>query len=897
MRTLRSWIWRLGGLFHKGRRDLDFAEELDSHLQLHIEDNVRAGLAPDEARRQAVIALGGVEQTKENYRDRRGLPFLEAAIQDVRFGLRLLRKNPGFTAVAVLTLALGIGANTAIFSVIENTLLHPVPWKDPDRILSLLEIDSRGKVERQVVSPANFLDWRGLVAGEVFDGVAAWNFVYVNLTGGDQPEQVEGLAVTADYFHLLGFQAAQGRTFQSDEDHPRHAHTVILSHNFWHRRFAANPTLIGRSLEINGEPFTVIGILPSDFHAIRILNRELDLYVPLVLDPALLKRADHSVFVYGRLKQGISLAQAQSKIDAAYRQLAQEYPATNAALEAKLIPLPQQWLIGVRPILLMLLTSVGFVLLICCSNVANLLLARAASRGREMAVRTALGAGRSRLIRQLQTESLLLAFGGGAAGLLLAYWGIGLLNRLVPYSSLSRTENFRLDAPVIGFALGISVLTTIIFGLLPTLYSSQVNLAASLRDCGISLGGRIRGRQFRNLQLIVQNALAVMLLIAGSLVLRSALRLEFMNRGLDVKNVLTMQIWLPQRQYPDGRGVGRFYQQVLTRIRLLPGVKSASAANFTPLAVQSAGVGFTTEPYPPSANPPQDAPFAKVSVITPDYFETMGIPLLAGRDFTEQDADERHGVVIISEAMARRFWPGHDPIGQRVWPMFSKVRNFYDIESANHALAIVGIVGDIRQDGTLDPAGLTQMYVPYLQNPSAIMSLLIRTEHNPLSWASTVQNQVWSVDKDQPVSNIRTMEDVVAETFSRPSAIAWLLDSFAFLALILTCIGIYGVTSYSVSRRTRELGIRMALGARSGAVLTLVLREGLSTVATGVTAGLLGALAVGRLLSSLLYGISSYDPFTYASVALVLAAVALLACYIPARRAMRVDPAVALRHE
>jgi predicted permease len=887
----------LGGLFHKDRRDLDFSQELDSHLRLHIEDNVRAGLAPDEARRQALIALGGVEQTKENYRDRRGLPSLEAVIQDVRFGLRLLRKNPGFTAVAVLTLTLGIGANTAVFSVIENTLLHPVPWKDPDRILSLWEIDSRAKVERQVVSPANFIGWRALVAGEVFDGVAAWNFVYLNLTGLDQPEQVEALAVTADYFHLLGFQAAQGRTFQSGEDQPGHAHTVILSHDFWHRRFAADPTLIGRALEINGEPFTVIGILPSDFHTLRILNRELDLYVPLVLDPVLLKRTDHSVFVYGRLKQGISLAQAQSKIDTAYRQLAQEYPATNADLAAKLIPLPQQWLIGVRPILLMLLTSVGFVLLICCSNVANLLLARGASRTHEIAVRAALGAGRSRLIRQLQTESLLLAFGGGAGGLLLAYWGIGLLNRLVPYSSLSRTQNFRLDAPVLGFALGISVLTSVIFGLLPTLYSSQVNSADSLKCSCISLAGGVRGRRLRHLQVVVEIALAVILLVAGSLVLRSALRLEFMNRGLNVKNVLTMQIWLPRRQYLDGRAVGRFYQQVLTRIRLLPGVKSASAANFPPLAVQSAGVGFTTEPYPPSANPPEDAPFAKVSVITPDYFKTMGIPLLAGRDFTEQDANEGHGVVIISEAMARRFWPGRNPIGQQVWPMFSKVQNFYDIESANHALAIVGIVGDIRQDGTLDPAGLPQMYVPYLQNPSAIMSLLVRTERKPLSWASAVQNQVWSVDKDQPVSNIRTMEDVVAETFSRPSAIAWLLDSFAFLALVLASIGIYGVISYSVGQRTRELGIRMALGARPGAALTLVLREGLSIVAIGVAAGLLGAFAAGRLLSSLLYGISSYDPFTYVSVALVLATVALLACYIPARRATRVDPAVALRHE
>jgi len=876
------------------RVEADLDQEVHSHLEMLTEENIRAGMSPKEAQRAARIELGGIEQVKEQVRQERIGNWLYSVLSDCRYGARQLRKNPSFTAIAVLTLGLGIGANTAIFSVIENSLLHPVPWKDPDRIVDLWEIDAATKEARQVVSPANFLDWRAQALQSTFDSVAAWHFTYLNVAGRDQPEQVEALAVTVDYFRLLGFQAALGRTFLPGDDQPGGAHTVVLSHAFWQRRFASDATLIGRTIELNGESCTVIGVLPSDFHIFRVLNRELDLYVPLTLDPVHLNRADNSVFVYARLKQGVSLGEAQSEIEAAYRGLAQEYPATNAGLGAKLIPLPQQWTTGVRPILLLLVTAVGIVLLIGCSNVAGLLFARGAARHREMAVRVALGAGRLRLIRQSQTESLLLALGGGAAGLGVAYASIDLLNH---YRFVSSAEDFRLDVPVLTFALAIAVLTSVIFGLLPALQSSQASLAGSLSDSARSLSGSVRSRRLRDLQVVVEVALAAILLVTGSLVLQSALRLELMNRGINIKNVLTMQIWLPQKQYPDGRAVGRFYQELLARIRVLPGVQSASAANFPPLAVESAGVHFTTRPYPPSAALPPEAQWANVSVISTDYFKTMGIPLLAGRDFTEQDADEARGVVIVSEATAHRFWPGRNPIGSEVWPIFPKVQNFYDIESQNRPLAVVGVAGDLRQDGTTAPAGLPQIYVPYRQNPSAIMSLLVRTGHDPLGWASTVRSQVWSVDKDQPVWNIRTMEDVVAENFSRSSSIAGLLDVFAAVALILAAIGIYGVMSYSVGQRTHEIGIRMALGAQPRAVLGLVMREGLGLVAAGVVVGLLGALGAARLLSNLLYGISSSDPLTYAGVALLLTLVAIAACYIPARRATRVDPMVALRYE
>ena len=841
--------------------------------------------------------ISGIERAKEKWRDARGTSLTESLFRDLHFAVRSLRKNLGFTAAAILTLALGIGANTAIFSVIENKLLHPVPWKDPQRILGLCEVDPGTKQPRLVVSPANFLDWRAQTLGSAFEYVAAWNFTYVNLRGGDQPEQVEALAVTADYFRLLGFEAGLGRTFVMGDDQPGHPHTVILSHDFWRRRFGSESSLIGQTLQINGDACAVIGILPANFHIFRVLGHEIELYVPLQLDAAHLNRAENSVMAYARLKKEVSLARAQSHMDAIYRGLAQEYPATNAGLGTRLIPLPQQWTVGVRQTLLLLLAAVCVVLLIGCSNVAGLLLARGAARHREIAVRIALGAGRFRLIRQFQTECLLLAFGGGAAGLLLAYGTLTLLNRT---RTLSSVEDFRLDAPVLAFALGISVLSSVIFGVVPALQCSQISPAGSLNASARTLIGSTRGQRLRNSQIVVEVALAMVLLVGASLVLQSALRLELMNRGVNVKNVLTMQVWLPQKRYADGRAVGRFYQQVLARIRMLPGVESASAANFPPLAVQSTGVHFTTEEHPPSVGPSPNAPFAKVSVITPDYLKTMGIPLLAGRDFSEQDADENRGVVIISEATARRFWPGRDAIGSQLWPNFPKVHNFYEIESGNRPLAVVGVVGDIRQDGTADPAGLPQIYVPYQQNPSAIMSLLVRTERNPLDWVSAVRSQVWSIDKEQPVWNVRTMDDVVAETFSLQSAMAKLISIFAATALMLASVGIYGVISFSVTQRVHEIGLRMALGAENHEVFRMVIGQGLWLALVGLAIGAGSALILTRVMSGfshLLYGVGASDPLTFVAVSVALSGVAVIACYLPARRAMRVDPMVALRYE
>ena len=885
----------LHNFLRRQRVEQELEEEIRSHLELLTDEKIRGGMKPQVAARAARIELGGVEQIKEQVRAVRAGVWLEILLQDARFGLRILHKNPGFAAVAMLTLALGIGANTAIFSVVENMLLHPVPWKDPDRIVDLWEIDPGAKEARQVVSPANFLDWRARAVSSVFDYVAAWHFNYVNLAGRVQPEQIEALSVTVDYFRLLGYEAALGRTFLSGDDQPGSALTVVLSHDFWERRFDADPTVIGRILQIDGEPYVVIGVLPSDFHIFRILNHELDVFVPLRLDAARLNRADNSVMVYARLKKGVSLAQAQSQIDAAYGGLASEYPATDQGVRAKLIPLPRQWTSGgIRQTLLLLQTAVGLVLLIGCSNVAGLLLARGVARHHEIAVRIALGAGRFRLIRQLLTECLLLAFGGTGIGLLLAYGSITYLNRTHVFSS---ADDFRLNAQVLAFATGLSVLTSVIFGLLPALQSSQVSVAGSMNEFARSLGGGLRSRRLRNLQIVVEVSLATMLLVVGSLVLRSAMNLEFMNRGLNIKNVLTMQVWLPQEQYADGLAVRRFYREVLEGIRALPGVESASAANFPPLEVRSTGVHFTTEEHPPSITLPLDAQFAKVSVVAPSYFKTMGIPMLAGRDFTEQDGDENRGVTIVSEATAHRFWPTQDPIGSRIWPSFSKAQNFYDIQSQDLPLTIVGVVGDIRQDGTADPAGLLQIYVPYLQNPSAVMSLLVRTARNPLDWASAVRNQVWSVDKDQPVWNVRTMDDVVAETFSRRSSIAKLVGIFAALALILSSVGIYGIISYSMVQRTREVGVRMALGARPKDILILAVGESFQMVAVGIAVGIIGGFGATRLLGNLLYGIGPSDPLTYVAVALLLMGVSFLASYIPARRAICANPVVALRYE
>ena len=828
-------------------------------------------------------------------------------MQDLRYGVRMLFKRPGFTAVVVLVLALGVGANSAFFSVISAVLLRPVPWEDPERIVNVWETNLKRGEDNALVSTINFLYWRD--QNQVFEQVAGWRFLYLNLTGRGEPERVQGLKVSPGYFPLLKVKTALGRTFLPDEEQPGQGKVVVLSYGFWQRRFAADPGIVGQQIAVDGEPHIVVGVLPSDFRIFKVLNRQLDLYIPLTIDRTQIAHgitdetttrgdSEQTMFVYARLKPGVSLEQAQAEMDNWYSRLAREFPKANSGLGVKLVSLPEQWSKGLAPVLLMLLAAVGFVLLIACANAANLLLARTAARQKEMAIRAALGSSRLRLIKQLLTESVLMALLSGAAGLLLAYWGIVLLNRFIPYTAVNRADEFQLDVSVLGFTLVISLFTGVVFGLAPALRLSKLDLTESLKEGkGVFFGAR-RGR-LRNLLVISEISLAVVLLIGAGLMIRSVVRLYSVERGLNADNVLTMQILLARTRYPDGRQMGTFYQRVLQRVQTLPGVESASAINYPPLGLVSPTVPFIIEGRAPLT--PEEAPVARYAVISPEYFRTLHIPLLAGRQFTDQDADETRGVVIISDGMAKRFWPNDDPVGKQIRLTFSDMNAYWVPESNNLALTIVGIAGDVKHDammgGPREEQNLPQLYLPYLQNPSSIMHLIVRTSSNPMLFAPAVRGEVYAVDHDQPVFDVKTLDEVAAESFARPVVLTLLLGAFAALALILAAAGIYSVMSYSITQRTHEFGIRMALGARQRDVLNLVVRQGMILTLTGVGVGLIGSLALTGVMSSLLYGVGPTDPVTFVGVSVLLTGVALVACYMPARKATKVDPMIALRYE
>jgi len=815
---------------------------------------------------------------------------LETFGRDARYGARMLRRNPSFVAVVTLTLALGIGANTAIFSVVNSVLLKPLPFKDPNRLVIIWENDTKNRATNSPVSLSDFVDWKDQTGA--FEQIAAWRFLYFNLSGRDEPERVQGLTVSASFLPLLGAQVQLGRTFLPEEEQIGRDKVVVLSDPLWRRRFGEDPSLVGQKIDIEGEPHTVVGILAPSFHIFRVLNRPLDIYVPLTFDRSRLNRRDHDIFVYARLKPAVTLDQAQSEMDVLYRRLEQEYPQTNSSRGARVVSMSEGFAGDIRPTLLLLLFAAGFVLLIACANVGNLALARAVARQREMAVRASLGASPWRLLRQVLTENLLLALLGGAAGAVVAFWGIRILNDLVPYQAVRRLHDFGLDTRVLGFTLVISLLSGVLCSIAPALRFAR--LKDLLKEAGRSSTVGLRTPRMASLLVISEVALAAALLCCAVLLLRSSLVLHGMPRGFNPDNVLTTQVWLPRAKYSNGHQVATFYRDVLQRIEKLPGVESASAVNFPPLAIQYTTVSFTIDGHIPS--PPDEQLNARCSVISPEYFRTMNIPLLSGRPFNDRDADETHGVAIISASMARRFWPDSDPIGYQIRPQFTRQRYFWIPESRNLPLTIVGVVGDVRHEGLAD-SNLPQLYLPYLQNPSSIMNLVVRTTSNPLRWANAVRSQVWDVDKDQPLFDTKTVEDIVADSFGRQDVLASLLGAFAAVALLLAAGGIYGLISYAVRQRTHEIGIRMALGAQSGEVLRLILRQGMGLTLAGLFIGLFGAVATASLLGNFLFGVKPTDPASFAAVALLLAGIAALACYIPARRATRVDLLVALHYE
>jgi putative ABC transport system permease protein len=807
-------------------------------------------------------------------------------LEDLRYGARVLIKNPGFAAVAVIAIALGVGANTAIFSVVNAVLLRPLPFDGADRLLGVSATYPESKSQGLGFSTfPNFADWRD--QGQSFEQMAAFRNRPLALTGVEEPERIGGARVSSDFFPLLGIQPIMGRVFLPEEDQPGSGRTVVLGHALWQRRFGADPNLIGRAITLDGQSHTVIGILPAGFE-FPLLSKETELWTSVSLDGMTLKERGAQMYgVIARLKAGVSLEQAQAEISTIASRLEQQYPDKNTGSGARLIRMQELLVSSIRPALLVLFAAVGFVLLIACANVANLLLARASSRKKEIAIRTALGANRGRIIRQLLTESMMLAVMGAAVGLLLALWGMDLLIALGP-DNIPRLDEINIDSSTLAFTVGVTLLTGLVFGLAPALHASKLDLNESLKEGVKGAGGASGHGRFRNLLVVAQVTLALVLLVGAGLLIKSFYRLQNVDPGFNPENVLTLRVALPAARYPEAHHVTAFFDQALTKIGALPGVVGAGTISFSPLSGATFYLDFDIEGRPPAG--PGKSNEAQYRSISANYFRVMEIPLKRGRHFTEVDRRDAPGVAIINETMARRFWPDEDPIGKRI----SLQKSMGEDEPPWRE--IVGVAGDVKHFG-LDADVRPEMYAPDAQQPLGANTIVIRTSNDPTAMIAAVRSEILSVDKDQPVSNVQTLEYYVTRSTARQRFSMILLFTFAAVALVLAAVGVYGVTSYSVTQRTHEIGIRMALGAQQKDVLRLVLGQGLKLTAIGVGIGLAAAFALTRAMTSLLFEVSANDSMTFIIAPVVLAGVALAACFVPARRATRVDPGVALRYE
>jgi putative ABC transport system permease protein len=877
-------------------REAEIVEELSQHLEDEYERALSCGTSEEEARQQVLEQLNTPDllQRELKHVERRGsenpielgtegkINVFADLGQDLRYGLRTLAKNPAFTSIAIVALALGIGANSAIFSVVDAVLLRPLPFKKPEQLVMLWENATHLGFPKNTPSPANFLDWQKQAGA--FTGMAAMVERSFNLTGVGEPERLDGRRVSANLFDLLGVRAVLGRTFVPDDDRPG-SHVVLLSYSLWQRRFGSDPSVIGRALALNGESYTVIGIMPRFVQLPGFANRNDQLWLPIAFPPEeAAQRGNHFLEVIARMKPGITLKQAQAEMETIAARLAQQYPDYNTRLGAVVVPLHEEVVGDIKPALLILLGAVGFVLLIACANVANLLLARAAVRQKEIALRLALGASRSRLTRQFLTESVLLAMFGAGLGLLLALGGIRILKTFIP-ATISQVQTINIDARVLIFTGLVAVLTGIAFGLAPALQASHLNLNDTLKEGGRDAGGGRKGNRLRGLLVIGEVAVSFVLLIGAGLLINSFFHLRNLEPGFRADHLLTMKVDLSEVKYPDRERRAAFFDEVIRRVGALPGVQSAAVAGNLPLTYNGDSMNISVEGVPDP--PPDQRPDVIFRAIGPGYFSTMGISIIRGRDFTDQDKADSKNVVVISEKNAQHFWPGQDPIGRRLRPGSST--------SNTPWREVIGIVKDVRQNDFIAPPKM-QMYFTYRQlKDLAPNALVIRTSIEPLSLAASARDAIWSVDKDQTVADIDTMEHIVAEAVARQRFSMLLLGLFATLALLLASVGIYGVMTYSVAQRTHEIGIRIALGARRADVLQMTIKQGLRLVGAGMILGLAAAFILTRVLESLLFGISATDPVTFFGISLVLLAVAILASYIPALRATKVDPIIALR--
>ena len=803
---------------------------------------------------------------------------MQTLLQDLRYGFRMLMKKPGFTFISVLTLALGIGANSAIFSVVNAVLWEQLPYKDPERLVIVWETIPKTGLTENTPAPINYTGWRE--QSEIFDDLAAWQIQLANLTGAGEPEQIAGQRVSASFFPVLGVEPMRGRWFLPEEDKPGNHRVVMLSNGLWQRRFGGDTNIIGQKITLSNVLHEVIGVMPASFvDPMTAPGYEGQFWVPLAHTPEDAHDKSRNLFVIGRLRPGFSYAVAQAEMSALVTRMQEANKEFGNWFGVNVRPIDEQRTGRIRKAILIMLAAAGFVLLIACVNVANLMLARAVSRWKETAIRAALGAGRWRLTRQFLTESVLIACAGGVAGLFIALWSVRVLVSLMP-EDIAHLKEIGVDWRVLCFTLGVSLLTGVVCGLAPAIQAFRPNLSEALKEGGRDSGGGRSG--LRNALVIAEVAFTLVLLIGAGLMLRSFLRLNQVDMGFEPKSLLTLRVSLPATKYQNAEQGRTFFDQLLPRLEALPGVESVGAINGLPVSFQGGGATFQIEGR---ADPDNVTPMTNYRIVTPEYFRTMKIQLMAGRVFTAQDRDGAEPVAIIGESLARGSWPNEDPIGKRVrWG------------SANGPqMTIVGIVRDVKlhQLTRIKP----QLYMPSAQAPFQPYEIALRTQNDPLNLASAVRNEVWGVDKDIPIANVRTMEQVLSGSITRERFNVLLLSVFAALALALALVGIYGVISYTVTQGTREIGIRMALGAQSRDVLKLVIGQGLVLVLIGISIGVGAALALTRLMASLLFGVSATDSLTFVSIAFLLAVVALIACCVPARRAVRVDPMIALRCE
>ncbi|MBO0725779.1 MAG: ABC transporter permease [Blastocatellia bacterium] len=885
----------LRALLRRSEMERELDEELRHHIEQQIEQNIRLGMNLEEARSAARKAFCGVEQAKERSRDARGVRWLEDLWQDLGYGGRVLMKTPGFTLIAAITLALGIGANTAIFSVVNGVLLRQLPYEKPERLALIWEKFSSWRLEQVPISASEFADYRNQT--QSFSSLAAFDTADFNLTGGDLPERAPGAEVSASLFPLLGVKPQLGRAFSTEENEPGHDDVVLLSHGLWRRGFGADPGIIGRILALNGRSYKVIGVMPPSFQFPMSLfgikgvtfTQPAELWTPVTFSADSLKeRASRSLCVIGRLKPGVTLAQAGAEMNTIAYRMRQQYPKNYPpeGWGAYPVSLHEQIVGRMRLPLLVLMGAVSLVLLIACANVASLLLARSTVRRKEIAVRAALGASSRRITRQLITESLLLAFCGGGLGALIALWGTDQLVSLSA-QTLPRMKEVGIDGRVLGFTLAISMLTGLVFGLMPVIEASKLDLNEVLKEGG-RLGAVSAGqKRLRSLIVVAEFALALVLLIGAGLLSRSFWRLQNVSPGFEPENALTFQLTLPWASYPGSRQVAAFFQQAVARISHLPGVKAAGAASILPLSGSNNDQGFVIEGR--MLRDLKDVGDEEFRVVTPDYFRAMGIPLLKGRFFNDADNADIAGVTIINQAFAKRHFRGEEPLGKRL--------TMDDPREPNAKwLTIVGVVGDVRHGG-LNVEEKPEFYVPHLQYARLSMILVARIAADPANLSAAIRREILALDPQLPLYNVRPMERIIDESVAPQRLSTLIFGGFAALALMLAAIGIYGVMSYAVAQRTNEIGIRIALGAQTRDVLKLVVTQGMKPALAGIAIGLAAALGLTRLMKNLLFDVSATDPLTFAAITLLIAAVGLLACWIPARRATKVDPLQALRHD